>query len=461
MARFDLAVVGGGPAGYAAALRGRELGATVALIEAQHVGGHCVHFSCVPSTVMLDSARRVMETQEMALAGVLGDPGPPSLQRAVARKSVLTNLLAQRITALLGARRVTLLDGRARFHGPTSLAVQLNDGGEETIDAGGIVVATGARYEPAPLAGIPANDQLTPDQALALPAVPGTALVLGGGPSGLGFAWEYASLFGVFGGSVILLEPESLPLPGIDADVTAVLREAMTSLGVETHLGATLTEATRSAEGWSVQFTTAEGPRSASVEAVLRPDARVPASDVPGLEDLGVLGDGGWIPVDDRCATSARGLFAAGDLTGPPLLSNVAERQGRVAAENALGGAARVDLSLVPLVLHTEPEVAGVGMTEAQARAEGYAVTVGLANLSANARAAALGRREGLVKLIADGETSELLGVHLAAPFASEAIAQGVLALQLGARLEDLAAVSHWHPSIAEALGAAARAALG
>lgn len=461
MTAYDVAVVGGGPAGYAAALRARELGGSVVLVEAQHVGGHCVHYSCIPSTIMLDSARRALETQELSLAGVLSDAGLPNFARAAARKSVLVHTLAQGTTALLGSRRVAVLEGRARFRAATELTVSLLDGGEEPIEAGAVILATGARYEPSDLPGLPANDQLSPDEALALPEPPETVLVLGGGPAGLGFAWEYASLFGVFGQRVVLLDPDATPLPGVDADVSGVLAESMKHLGVELHQEARILAAARTGDEWNVEFGAAGLEHAVETAgAVIRPDPRVPVSDVRGLAELGVVGDGGFVGVDARCATVAAGLYAAGDVTGPPMLSSVAEAQGRVAAENALGGDSQTDLSVVPLVLHTEPEVAAVGLTEAQARDEGYQVAVGVVNLAGNGRAASLGRREGIVKLVADGETGDLLGMHLAAPFASEAIAQGVLALRVGATLHDLAASAHWHPSIAESIAAAARVAL-
>ncbi len=459
MTSYDLAIVGGGPAGYAAALRARELGSSVVLIEAQHVGGHCVHYSCIPSTIMLDSARRALEAQELSLAGVFNDPGLPNFARAAARKNVLVHTLAQGITALLKSRRITVLDGRASFTSATTLDVQLLDGGSESIEASAVILATGARYEPADLPGIPANDQLSPDEALALPEAPGSVLVVGGGPAGLGFAWEYASLFGIFGERVILLEPSDAPLADFDETVVGVLLESLKQLGVDVHLAASISQAARSGDTWTIEYTSAEGGATVEVGAILRPDARVPVSDVPGLAALGVVGSDGFVTVDPRGATSAAGLFAAGDVTGAPMLSSVAEVQGRIAAENATGGDIRASLSLVPQVLHTEPEVAAIGLTEAQARAEGYDVRLGMANLAGNGRTAALGRREGLVKLVADGDSGELLGMHIAAPFASEAIAQGVLALQLGATLDDLGAAVHWHPTVAEAISAAASAA--
>ena len=461
----DLAVVGGGPGGYAAALRARELGASVALIEAQHVGGHCVHYACIPSTVMLDSARRVLEAQELSIAGVIVDPGPPAFARASARKSVLVQNLAQGIEALLTSRRVSLLHGRAGFRSATDIHVQLLDGGEESVQSRATILATGARYEPTDLPGLPANDQLSPDEALAMVSPPGPIAVIGGGPAGLSFAWEYAALFSVFGDGVTLLEPDPQPLSGFDETIAGVLIESLRQFGVDVRLGAQVLGASRGSDAWSINFSAqdesgARNEQTQSFAAVVRPDARVPVVDLPGLADLAVIGDDGFVTVDARGATSRPGLYAAGDVTGPPMLSSVAEVQGRVAAENALGADLRADLSLVPRVLHTEPEMAAVGLTEAQARAEGYDVRIGVANVSANGRVAALGRREGIVKLVAEGESGDLLGVHIAAPFAAEAIAQGVACLQLGATLSDLAGMMHWHPTVAESLTQAARAAL-
>lgn len=460
MANPDLAVIGGGPAGYAATLRARELGRSVVLIEPGQIGGHCMRYACLPSTIMLDNARRAMEQRELALAGVFRDAGAPSLRRAVARKNALVQAMVDRLHTALQSRQVALLDGHATFRSATTLRVELRAGGTETVEAGAVVLATGSRYDPPNIPGLPANDQLTPDEALALQTTPATVLVIGGGAAGLGFAVEYAHLFAVFGARVLLLEPGPRLLPDEDETVVALLHESLRSLGVEPLTGVRIAGAARADDGYTVRIATATGERTETVGAVLYPDARIPVSDVPGLADLSVVRESGWVAVDARCATSVAGLFAAGDVTGPPLLSNVAARQGQVASENALGGDARVDLSLVPRVLHTEPELAAVGMTEVQARNEGYAVRVGLAGLAGNGRAAALGLREGVIKMVADANTHELLGVHMAVPFASEVIAQAVLALQLDATLEDLAKTVHWHPSIAESIAEAARAAL-
>jgi len=341
------------------------------------------------------------------------------------------------------------------------VAVQLAEGGAEELSAGAVIVATGARGVPPLLAGLPPDGVLTSDQLLALPEPPPSLLVLGGGPAGLVFALEYAFLFTAFGSRVTLAEAGPHVLPGEDEELAGYLAQSLETAGLRVLTGAAVKGFHEVGGERRAQLTTPAGDTTVPAAAVVAPDCRQPYLEGVGLEALGArLSEDGALAVDEACATSVPGLYGAGDCTGGVMLSHAAIHEGRVAAENALGEGSRLDLRAVPRCMHTQPEYAAVGLTDADARAAGREVRVGLADLSANARAAALGQGEGVVKLAADARTGEILGVHILGPQASELIGQAVLAMRLEATVYDLAAAVHWHPSLSEALTEAARRAL-
>jgi dihydrolipoamide dehydrogenase len=463
---FDLVVIGSGPAGYSAALRAAELGASVAVAEHQAAGGNCVRFNCVPSNILLDTVRAALESQALGLQGVLPSTGEPSFSRALARQAHLVAGVESGIRNLLASRRVRYVVGRARLVAETGgaglrVAVQLAEGGTEELSASAVIVATGARAAPPPLPGLPPDAILTSDQMLALPEPPPSLLVLGGGPAGLVFALEYAFLFTAFGTRVTLAEAGPHVLPGEDGELTGYLAQALETAGLRVLTGTQVRGFDEEGGERRALLSTPAGDTAVPAAAVVAPDCRVPYLEGLGLEALSVqLGENGALAIDGSGATSVPGLYGAGDATGGIMLSHAAMHEGRVAAESALGQKSRVDLRAVPRCIHTHPEYAAVGLSDQEARAAGHEVRVGLADLSANARAAALGQQEGVVKLVADARTGEILGVHILGPQASELIGQAVLAMRLEATVYDLAAAVHWHPSLSEALTEAARRAL-
>jgi dihydrolipoamide dehydrogenase len=463
---FDLVVIGSGPAGYSAALRAAELGASVAVAEHQAAGGNCVRFNCVPSNILLDTVRAALESQALGLQGVLPSTGEPSFSRALARQAYLVAGVETGIRNLLASRRVRYVVGRARLVAEAGgaglrVAVQLAKGGTEELSASAVIVATGARAAPPPLPGLSADDVLTSDQMLALPEPPSSLLVLGGGPAGLVFALEYAFLFTAFGTRVTLVEAGPHVLPGEDSELAGYLAQALETAGLRVLTGAEVRGFEEEGGERRALLSTPAGDTAVPAAAVVAPDCRVPYLEGLGLEALGVrLGENGALAIDGSGATSVPGLYGAGDAAGGIMLSHAAMHEGRVAAESALGQKSRADLRAVPRCIHTHPEYAAVGLSDQEARAAGHEVRVGLADLSANARAAALGQQEGVVKLVADARTGEILGVHILGPQASELIGQAVLAMRLEATVYDLAAAIHWHPSLSEALTEAARRAL-
>jgi dihydrolipoamide dehydrogenase len=435
-------------------------------VEHQSAGGNCVRFNCVPSNILLDTVRAALESQALSLEGVLPSTGEPSFSRALARQARLVAGVETGIRNLLASRRVLYVAGRASLvpeAGASGLrvGVQLAEGGTEEISAPAVIVATGARGVAPPLPGLPPDGVLTSDQLLTLPEPPPSLLVLGGGPAGLVFALEYAFLLTAFGSRVTLAESGPHVLPGEDGELAGYLAQSLETAGLRVLTGAQVKGFDEAGGERRALLSTPAGDTAVPAAVVVAPDCRVPYLEGLGLEGLGArLNENGALAVDGGGATSVGGLYGAGDAIGGIMLSHAAIQEGRVAAERAVGQKSRLDLRAVPRCIHTHPEYAAVGLSDQEARAAGREVRVGLADLSANARAAALGQPEGAVKLVADARTGEILGVHILGPQASELIGQAVLAMRLEATVYDLAAAVHWHPSLSEAMSEAARRAL-
>lgn len=459
MEQRDLVVIGSGPGGHAAALRAAELGARVAVVEAESPGGNCVSFACFPNTVMLETVRAGLELQALSLAGILPTTDGLSFPRAVARRNRLAAALVEGIHNQLHALQIEVIQGRARLTSPKTATVSLKEGGSTEISAGAFVIATGARPAPPSLAGYP-DEILTMDGALRLQEVPASVLALGGGPAGLGFVMEQAFILASFGSSVTVAEPGAEVLPAADEELVGYLLQGLEAAGVRVLTNSSVREVIVEGGARHALLTAPEGELRVPAEVVIAPDCRRPHFDGLGLAELGVATSSDGVGVDDRCATNIPGIFAVGDVTGGLMVSHAAIHQGRVAAENAVGLDSLVRLRALPRAVHTQPELAYVGLSERRARDMGHEVRVGLAELGGNLRAAARGQGEGGVKLIADDRHGEILGVHALGAGAGELIGQAVLAMELEATAHDLAAVTHWHPSLSEALVQAARRAL-
>ncbi|MCC7363807.1 MAG: NAD(P)/FAD-dependent oxidoreductase [Dehalococcoidia bacterium] len=451
MESYDVAVIGGGPAGYAAALRAAALGARVALVEAEKPGGACVHHTCIPTNIMLGAAHTHMEARELDVMGVFQAGEKFNLARSAARKDALVRKMADGIAAALRMRKVVLIGGRASFLGAHTLAV--TGAGEAWADA--IIVATGSRWEVPSIPGVHADRVLTVDQVQALPEPPASALVLADGPADTAFGVEYATLLALGDTEVTVATARERLLPGLDPLIEAIAVQSLTDLGVAVHTGATV-------EGRDWQLATvrsAAGEAVVAAEVIVAADPRVPALASLNLAAAGVQ-SGTTIAVDGSCRTNVAHIFAAGDVTGGAMLTNAASHMGEVAGANAAGGDERTALKYVPHLLHTVPEVAWIGLTEERARAQGRDIATGTFDLGYNARAITLGAREGLVKVVVDRATGELAGVHAAGPDAAELLAVAATVMQAEIPAENLASLVAWHPSIAEGLVEAVRRTL-
>ena len=430
----DVVVLGGGPAGYAAALAAAGRGASVVLVEPERPGGQCVHYACIPTAALLSAIVPWVEAQELSVMGV-ADVGELDLARAVSRKDSLVARLSGGVAAALGAAGVEVVAGIGSFAGADAIQV-----GERRIHAGAIVLATGTRWDEPALAGVPAGKVVTADVVQSLGAPPASALVLGDGPADTAFAVEYAYLLAAAGSTVTYAARGGRVVPALDADLDDLAAAVLTDMGV--------TVADR------------DGELPLDADLILAADPRRPSFEAAGPEAAGVRTSPDGIAVDRGCRTNVRTVFAAGDVTGGAMTSAAATHMGTVAGITAAGGDARTSVHALPHVLHTSPGIGWVGMSEVDARAAGHDVAVGVVDLSWSARAITLGGRGGAVKLVADRRLGAVLGVHVVGPDVAEVLAVAAQAVAAELTIDDVAATVHWHPSAAEAIADAARDAL-
>lgn len=453
MADYDVIVIGGGPAGYAAALKAAELGATVAMVEAEKPGGACVHHACIPTQILLDAALSHVRARELGALGVFDAGEQFNFGRAAARKDVLVRQLGDGIQTALRMRGVALIAGRAAFTSPHTVGV-LGPNGTHQLSGEAFIIATGTRWQPPEIPGLAPERLVTPDVVQSLTAVPRSVLVLGGGPCDVDFGLEYAALLAIAGAKVTFATQQQRLLPALDASLVPVVQAALADLGIDVLEGMTGLRGTTD----GVEVAIGGAPRTVEAEVILATDVRRPFVGALGLEFAGVHANGG-VEVDRSCRTNLGHIYAAGDVTGQVMLSSAASHMGEVAAINATGGSAVTRLTHLPRVVHGVSEIALVGASEEAARAAGRDVATGSFDLSFNARALAMGARTGVVKVIAGRELGGILGVHAVGPEAGAIVAVAAGLMQAEATVHDLAAITAWHPSVAEGLVEAARRA--
>jgi dihydrolipoamide dehydrogenase len=446
----EVLVVGGGPGGYTAAARAAELGKEVVLVEADRLGGVCLNVGCIPSKALIHVADERHRLRDASARGLLVDDRGVDLAVTQKWKDGVVDTLVAGVESLL--RRVEVVTGDARLLDGRRAAVE---SGEQVahFQFDHCILATGT--EAATLPELPIDDDWVIDStgALSLTAVPDTMIVVGGGYIGLELGTAYAKL----GSRVTVVEALDRIGAGFDADLVRPVIEELEKLGVAVR---TSTRVVGAGER-TVRLESPDGATQLAADIVLVAVGRRPRSGELQLERAGIdTDDFGRIPVDERCRTASRRIFAIGDLTPGPALAHRAMEQGRVAAEVIAGLPSAFDQK-VPAVAFTDPELAQVGMTESEATAAGYEVVVGRARFAAVGRAHTIDRTGGLVKLVADRASQAVLGVGIAGPDASELIGECVLAVETASRLQDLARCIHPHPTLSEALADAALAAQG
>ncbi len=453
----DVVVIGAGPGGYAAAFRAADLGLEVTLVDVREKpGGVCLYEGCIPSKALLFAAELVSEARRAKELGIhFSDPRIDVGDLRRWKEDIVENF-TKGLQGLGERRKVQFVRGRASFEGSESL--RLKGGEVSQIRFKHAIVATGSRSSALPGIQITSDRLMYSSEALELQEVPETLLVVGGGYIGLELGTVYASL----GSKVTVVELTDQLLPGVDRDLVRPVEKRVRELVSGVHLKTRVVGMEETGRGLEVEF---EGEIEAvrhNFDKVLACVGRKPNSVDLGLEHTNVQTDeNGFIQVDSQRRTGDQHILAIGDVAGEPMLAHKATREGKVAAEVIAGQPSSFDNLAIPAVVFTDPEVAWCGLTETQARSEGRKVKVSRFPWAASSRALTLGRSEGMTKMLFDPESGRVLGVGIVGCHAGELIAEGVLAIEMGAVAEDLAATVHAHPTLSETLGETAEAFLG
>ena len=448
----DLIILGGGPAGLAAAFRARERGARVLLVEREHLGGTCLHRGCIPTVASLEMAhirRQSREARGWGLGLALEDPDFVSL---LAQRDKIIQRLHSTFHYQLEQSEIQVIRGDARLVGNGEVEVEEVAGPKRVLRASRLILATGSAFVLPAIPGVAEPGVLTTDHALSLDRPPQSLIVIGGNFIGV----EWAVFFHTFGARVTLVEEDPQLLPREDPEIAEALQFVLEEMGIGVELRFPARAIATTAQGQKL----VQGPEGAAelvAERVLISNCRRPL--VPFAESKGIRVEGGAVMANDHQQTAQPMVYAAGDVTGGWMLSQFARAQGLVAAENALGEKTTLEPRLIPRVYHTTPEVGAVGLTEPEAQAQGE-IVVGRSDFGFNARALTLGQPLGLVKVLAQKPHGKLIGVHILGPHATELIAQAAMALRLEALAEDLAGMTLGHPTLGESLVEAAQDAV-
>jgi len=463
MATFDVIFLGGGPAGYVGAIRAAQLGFSTAVVEREGLGGTCVLWGCIPAKALLESASLAHQMQHAGDFGVKVEKVSFDYGVAMKRSRAVSQQNSKGVEFLFKKHKITWLKGTGRLAGGRSVAVKNAEGKEEKHDAKkAVVISTGSRVRGLPQIGLELNGTtvLSSDDVLVLEKAPKTLAVIGAGAVGC----EFADVFSSFGTQVTLLEVLPALLPLEDAEVSAELGRSFRKRKIDVITGARVSGATVKKDAVTLSVESGGAKKDLTVEKVLVAAGRAPNVEELGLKEAGVqLTERGFIRINERMETSAPGIFAIGDVAGPPMLAHKGSREGIVLAE-LLAGQQHVHLvnyDNVPNATYCHPEVASVGATEQRLKEKNTPYKVGKFPFSANGRARTAGTTEGFVKVLVDPKYGEILGAHIIGPHATELLAEVVSARENELTIEEVELPIHAHPTLSEAVGEAALDAMG
>lgn len=455
----DVVIIGGGPGGYVAAIRAAQLGMNVVVVEKEHLGGVCVNWGCIPTKALLRNAEVVGllgegKTFGFKLEGFQADYG-----MAVKRSRKVSDRLARGVAALMRGNGVQVVEGTGCISGPGRVEVAVEGGGEVDLEAGAIIVASGARARSIPGVEVDGERIITARHALEMEELPASVLIVGAGPIGM----EFAHLWATYGAQVTMVEmlPRLLPLE--DEEVSQELERAYKRRKIRI-LTSSRVVGVESTEGSLRVEVQGEGQETEHLDTdrVLVAIGVRPNSENLGLDAVGVDVERGWIRVDERMRTTANGIWAIGDVTGKVPLAHVASAQGIVAVEDIAGlDPTPLDYGAMPGCTYCQPQTASFGLTEEEARQRGTAIRVGKFPFRANGKALALGDYDGFAKLVVEEESGLLLGAHLVGPEVTELLPELVLARSAGLVPQRIAGSVHAHPTLSEVLMEAAHAVFG
>ncbi len=445
--KYDIVVVGGGPAGYIAAIKAARLGAKIALVEKSVVGGTCLNRGCIPTKTYLKTAEMIEHIRHAALRGIIVEDNRLNVDmpKAVAEKNKVVKKLTGGVSALLKSNGIAIYNGEAKIHPDKTVST-----GDIRLTADKVIFAGGSKAAKLDIAGMDSKRVLSSDEILDIDHVPKSLVIIGGGVIGV----EMASVFAAFGSKVTIIELMDNIVSMMDKEVSAVLRKALEAKGITIQTSTKLEELEE--DGGIVVYTNMQAPIKA--DYVLLSIGRVP--DLSAVDELDIAFDRGRVKVDDTMKSSIDWIYAPGDINGRSMLAHAAFKMGEVAAENAMGHIKKANLTYVPSCVYTIPEIGAVGLTEEQARAK-YDVSIGKFPFAVNGRALASGESDGFVKVIADKRYGEVLGVHIVGPAAAELINEAASLMAMEVTVNEIASIIHGHPTYAEAFMEAAADSMG
>ncbi len=449
--RYDLAILGGGPGGYVAALRASQLGLSVALIDAGGIGGTCLQRGCIPTKALLASADVFYKAQNGESFGVFAENVRFDMAKAIERKRSVVTELVTGIEKVLGRRKVEIIRGRGCLVAKDTIEVTDCD---EPVKADKIIIATGSEPANIPVFEVDGDVVITSDHALDMESLPESMLIVGGGVIGC----EFATFYSLVGVKVTVVEALDRLLLNADKVLAKQATAGLKKRGVTVKTKTKITQLSAQ-DGKAVAVL--ENGETIEADKALVSVGRKACTNGIGLEELGIETDRGLIKVDEQMRTNVDGIFAIGDATGGWWLAHVASSQGLVAAEVAAGHEAKFESDVIPAVTFVKPELAQVGLTEAQCKEQGLNFRTGRFMLGANGKALAQGEGQGTVKLLVEDDTAKVLGCHILGPHASDLIAEVAVAMRNGVSAEGICATIHAHPTLAEVIHEAAEAALG
>ena len=452
---YDVAVIGAGPGGYVAAIRAAQVGLRAAISEKDAVGGTCLNWGCIPSKALLYSAELLNLFKRGPEFGIATGEVTGDLGIAVDRSRDVVAKFVAGVETLLQQNRVDLIRGAARLDGPGRIRVEPTG---DVIEARNVIIATGGVTRPLPNVPVDGARVITSREALELRDIPSSIVIVGGGPIGVEFAYLYRS----YGAEVTLVELLHQLLPNEDEDVSRQLERSFTAQGISILTGAAVESVALAADAITVTAKLGDETREVRAEKVLIGVGFGANADALGLTEAGVELDRGWVKVDSYCQTNVAGVWAVGDVTGKLLLAHVASHQGVTAAEKIAGlDPQPLDYVGMPRAVYCQPQVAGLGLTEAQARERGHDVVIGRFPFRTSGKAMAMGDTEGFIKLVVDRESRAVLGYNMIGHGVTELLGEATLGAVLETTPTELGYAVHAHPTLSEALKEAALAVSG
>ncbi len=442
-------VIGGGPGGHLAAMKAAELGAEVTIVEKTGIGGTCLNVGCIPTKILLHATELYEDIQHAGAMGLTVSDINLNMKQLHNYKNNILNNICNGVTEIIKSKNVKILNGVASFTSPKTAEIVLSDGTEKEIEFDKAIIATGSEVSMFPIPGIDNKNVIISDQALSLPEAPKNLVIVGGGVIGI----EFASLYSRLGTKVTIIEAKDQILPFMDTEMVSLISKNLEKKGIEIYTNSFVSSIEDHHENTNVVFMNNGKEEVVEGDKILVCTGRKPFTSGLGIEKAGVeLDNRGAVIVNEYMGTNQPHIYALGDCTGGMMLAHVASEQGLVAGTNIVkGDEEKFDISTTPSCVYLDPEFAGVGLTEERARAMYSNIKIGTSDLAGNAKVMTMGK-SGMVKFIVDGDTDQVLGLHIFGPRASDMIHEGALAIKLGATIEDIIKTIHAHPTIAEAI---------